>query len=118
MVKKRKNGKEQHTPKSLKTLVRSVGRKSCSSLARQALKDVKITKVLRTFSWESVVEELQVKAPTLLHLLKGCVVVKRSERPHKSSRKSHRSFRPTNTAILGTCAAILLRHKNQYMNLL
>ena len=73
---------------------------------------------LQTFSWESVVEELQVKAPTLLHLLKGCADVKRHERPRKSRRKSPKSFRPTNTAVLGTCAAILLRHKNQYMNLL
>ena len=43
-MKNRKTAKVQHIPKSLKTLARSVGRKSRSSIARQALKDSKIKK--------------------------------------------------------------------------
>ncbi len=137
-------------PKSLKTLGRSIGRKSRTSIARQSLKDQGIRKkilgylgkdiqheltglckksfasvfrgrsaeVLQEFSWDQVVEELKNRAPTLHTFLNGCVDVKRRERPSKKARRAKKAYRPSNSAVLGVCASILLRHKNQQMNVL
>ncbi len=53
-----------------------------------------------------------------VRLLKVCVEVKRRERPSKKTRLTKRTYRPSNSAVLGVCASILLRHKNQQMNVL
>lgn len=130
----------------LKTLARSVGRKNRPSIARQAMKDGKIKEiilsilskqvqkemthmcskktssvlrnttspdVLSKFSWDTIAEELRRHAPTLQQVLKGFTNVKR----YKGGRKRKTNL-PTNTAIVGVCASILLRHKNIHMNLL
>ena len=55
--------------------------------------------------------ELETKAPTLHSLLKMCIDVKRRQ---SSSRK--RSHRTRNASVMGVCASIILRHKNQHMN--
>ena len=67
---------------------------------------------LQNFSWDSLLDELQVAAPTLLHLLKSCTTVKRSP-----SQQRSKTYRSSDTAIVGLCAAILLRHRNVTMNL-
>lgn len=135
----------------LKTLARSVGRQNRPSIARQAMRDPKIKKMvlnilekdvqkeltkmsskstnsclrqrhleaLDSFSWDSLLSELQLNAPTLYRVLQGCVSVKRRERVmKKGGRKGMvaRSYRPSNSAILGVCAALLLRHRNHNMN--
>lgn len=151
----------------LKTLARSVGRRSCSSIARQAMHDSRIRKqvldilqadlqkemnvmsavksasvlrdksaeALKQFSWDTVADDLKKHAPTLFNILHGCVEVKRrqycvvSKKKKKTSRvgaskratdykKAVKSNRPSNSVVLGVCAAILLRHKNTHMNLL
>ncbi len=63
-------------------------------------------------------------------MLKGITDVKRrvlsskkSKTTHKSGEKGpqpklRRSNRPSSSAVVGVCAAILLRHKNTHMNLL
>ena len=67
---------------------------------------------LQNFSWDSLLDELQVAAPTLLHLLKSGTTVKRSP-----SQQRSKTYRSSDTAIVGLCAAILLRHRNVTMNL-
>lgn len=76
------------------------------------------------FSWDVLAEELQRVTPTLYTILKGCVDVKRRQ-PQKSatskkqkSPRTSKTNRPSNTAVLGVCASILLRHKNVHMNTL
>jgi len=58
-----------------------------------------------------LLDELQDTAPTLLHLLRSCVTVKK---PPSHQWKTNRS---RDTTIVGLCAAILLRHRNYQMNL-
>ena len=87
--------------------------------------------VLSTFSWDALIAELQLHASTLLQVLKGSIEVKRYVRGkgrvvHSQGKNRRKRFlpkveansRPTSTAIIGTCAAILLRNKNVHMNLL
>lgn len=71
---------------------------------------------LGSFSWDGVADELERRAPTLHAILKECVEVKRRERPSKKRRRG--SYRPSNSAVIGICACILMRHKNQQMNVL
>ena len=66
------------------------------------------------FSWDLLAKELESKAPTLYGVLSICVDVRRRKRKTKTSKQKSSS----NTAMLGVCAAILLRHRNQEMNLL
>ena len=79
---------------------------------------------INSFSWEAVTEELQRVAPTLHTILEGCVDVKRRQRKkpetsqQQKGRRRIKAKRPCNTAILGVCASILLRHKNVHMNAL
>lgn len=140
---KAKNKQRSHPISSasgFKSLVRGVARRSHSSIARQALANVKIRRYvlsslrkyiskemkivsskkhssilrgrsvehLKSFSWETLEEEIKTKAPTLYGLLCACVRVKR-----KTGQNS-----PSSTSVLGVCAAILLRNYNQNMNLL
>ena len=66
---------------------------------------------LQNFSWETLNLELQSKAPTLYAVLEGCVNVRRK------GKKSLQTQHSKNLAILGICAAILLRHRNHHLNL-
>ena len=70
------------------------------------------------FSWDVLAEELQRVTPTLYTFLKGCVDVKRRAPQKSATSKKQKSPRTTNTATLGICASILLRHKNVHMNTL
>lgn len=67
---------------------------------------------LEKFKWDDVVNELKVRAPTLHAILHMCVDVKRRKRTAK------RSYRSSNVAVMGVCASVVLRHKNQHMNVL
>jgi len=66
-----------------------------------------------------LLSELQLNAPTLYRVLQGCVSVKRLEWVMKKGERKGmvaRSYRPSNSAILGDCAALLLRHRNHNLN--
>ncbi len=132
----------------LKTLATSVGRKNRASIARQVMKDRKMKthivdilakrvqkemavmcskktsstlrsakpEALENFSWDTLVAEVETHAPTLLQVLRGIADVK--HRVRKGSKPKLKSTRPSNTAVVGVCAAILLRHGNVHTNLL
>ena len=68
---------------------------------------------METFNWDLIISELKARAPTLLQLLKGFVEVKQ----RRVSAKGKARQLPDN-ATISICSAILLRHKNQHMNLL
>ena len=131
----------------LKQMARSIARHSHSSIARQAIRNTKmramcltilekdiqkeLTKVastkrgtgssclrqrnldaLQTFSWEKLHAELRLTAPTFYRVLQGLVNVRRRDNvPQK------RRYCPLDSAVLGVCAAILLRHRNHNFNL-
>lgn len=129
-------------------MARSVGRRSHPAIARQVMrnpktramclkileKDIqkdlsqvastkegrsclqqKTLSALQNFSWEKLHEKLKFKAPTLYRVLQGCVNVHRREREGRKGSKTHH---PSDSAVLGVCAALLLRHRNQRLNLL
>ncbi len=128
----------------MKKIGRSVGRRNPHAIARQVLahqqvKDavLKVTgkqiqkemmimckqgepsilrdsskKALQSFQWDTLMGELKAKAPTLLKLLQGCIRTKR----RRASAKG-RSYAADEKAVIGLCAAILLRHRNANMNL-
>ena len=67
---------------------------------------------LANFSWDDLASELKNRAPVLHTFLTTCVDVKRRRKTSKTT------YRTSNAAVLGVCASILLRHKNQHMNVL
>ena len=70
------------------------------------------SKHLEKFRWDDLAAELKSRAPVLHEFLSMCVDVKRRQR---SFKKTHRT---SNAAVMGVCASLLLRHKNQHMNAL
>ncbi len=139
---KGKQAKVHHLTRSLKKIGKGLGRRSASSVGYQVMKHNNIRshvlkvlgrdirkemktmcsvmspsilretepEVLQSFTWESLIEELNVKAPTLLNVLRSCV----AKKPVKPGR---RSYRVKEEAVIGICAAILLRNRNQSLNL-
>ena len=67
---------------------------------------------LANFSWDDLASELKIKAPVLHAFLTTCVDVKRRRRTVKTTRTT------SSAAVMGVCASILPRHKNQHMNIL
>ena len=136
-----------HRSSKLKCLARSIGRLNYRSVARQAMKVPKIrAKVMvilaadiqkeltimcakkrksilhgatpesvKSFSWGILLSELDTFAPTFTKVLRGIVQVKRRVRIANKGRKS---WRPSEEAVVGVCAAIMLRNRNVHMNLL
>lgn len=131
---------------SLKTIGRSVARRSRRSIALQAVKDKRIrtqvlnvlgkditkelksmcslctSSILRTdkllsFSWSDLEKELQDLAPTLYVLLDRALEIHISPSRAKG-RKTNKYRRVRKDGILGLCAALLCRYRNQSMNLL
>lgn len=111
--------------KILKVVVASIRKemtvmcsKNVDSILRKAT-----SHAMAEFKWETIVEELEVCAPTLLSILRGSVAVNRRVRVrHVKGRKSIRiQARKSNTCaeatVIGLCAAILLRNRNVHMNL-
>ena len=72
---------------------------------------------LQNFTWDRLCEELQRKAPTVHFFLTACCDVKRRERPLKHGQKKVIG-RTSPSAVVGVCASVLLRHRNQQMNML
>ena len=128
----------------MKKLGKSVGRRNCGSIAKQVMSHGRIRKcilqkvgkilkkdmehicskkassllrmntpdALRSFTWEDLVQELEKLSPTFYQVLKQCV--------HRRRRNFSRrgvTYRVNDNAVIGICAAILLRHHNTHLNL-
>ena len=52
---------------------------------------------LRNFTWNSLLSELSLKAPTLLSILQSCTYL---SKPHQNR-----------SAVIGMCSALLLKHR-------
>ena len=83
----------------------------CRNSASSILQDSSPT-ALQSFNWETLISELNNRAPTLLQLLRGAINTKRCQYLRKS-----RTYRVPDAAIVGMCSAIILRHKSHKMNL-
>ena len=68
------------------------------------------------FSWEDFNTELEKTAPNLFALLNGILHV-HSPPSQRKRRKSDKLRHVNKNAILGFCAALLCRYRNQSMNL-
>ena len=91
----------------------------CSKKVNSVLRETS-SDIVSSFSWDLLVKEVEVKAPTLLSLLHACVDVQRRQRKRgkvSSSGKKSKSRLTSNTAVIGVCAGIILRHANHHMNL-
>ena len=67
---------------------------------------------LANLKWDNLDSELKTRAPVLHAFLHKCVDVKRRPRPFKTS------YRARNAVVMGVCSSIILRHKNQHLNLM
>ena len=61
--------------------------------------------VVQTFDWKDFITELEQHAPVFLTMLRGCIGPKKQPKYNED-------------AILGICAAILLKYQSQRMNLI
>ena len=96
----------------LKREMRLLCRKSTNFMLRASTAEA-----LSNFSWEVLALELEKNAPTFFAILTACVEVRQPKKPTVSTHSQKRTRRASNTAVLGVCAAILLRHCNHHMNL-
>ena len=71
---------------------------------------------LSLFSWEDFNTKVEKTAPNLFALLNGILHV-HSPPSQRKRRKSDKLCRVNKNAILGFCAALLCRYRNQSMNL-
>lgn len=90
----------------------------CSKRAQSMLRASSF-EAASSFTWDKLTSEISAKAPTLYAILEGCVNVKRKEKraltaPHGRKFKNRHSSK---SAVMGMCAAILLRNRNHHMNL-
>ena len=69
-------------------------------------------KAFASFDWNKLESELESRAPTLLSVLRSATVV--NVPPSKARKKT---YRVKQSQVIGICAAILLRYRNQSMNL-
>ena len=73
---------------------------------------------VKSFSWGALIAELENRAPIFTQVLRGIVQVKRRTRVSRTPRKKGKKpSRPSDEAIIGVCAAVMLRHRNVHMNL-
>ena len=84
----------------------------CSYKAHSVLRKSS-PEVLQSFDWKDLIHELEKHAPMFLSLLKGCIAPKKS-----SKSASRRQPKYSEDAIVGMCAAIILRYRNQRLNLI
>lgn len=73
----------------------------------------KASEDLATFQWSKFINELEEYAPSLLNILRGCILNKRSLKTAPLRQPKYNE-----DAIIGICAAILLRYRNQRLNLI
>ena len=98
---------EKDIQKDLTVLASKKGRVLC---LRQKTLDA-----LQSFTWEKLHLDLKMKAPTLYRVLQACVNVHRRKHAGKTGHtKTHCTH---NSVVLGMCAALILRHRNQHLNL-
>ena len=131
----------------LKTIAKSVGRKNRASIARQVMKDRKMTdKVLQILARRTQKEMSAMCSKKKPSVLRGTEaddlllfswekleaetqavaptvhqilrgMVEVKRRVRTSCATKH-NYRPSNVAVFGMCVAISLRHKNTHMNIL
>ena len=81
------------------------------------LRDTSV-EALSCFTWDALCEELVVKGPTLLAILKACAEVNRGNGQASQKKGSQlKTKHCSDVAVIGVMAAVLLRHYNQDMNL-
>ena len=134
----------QYLTPSMKKIAKSVGRRNSKSIARQAMNHRRIrefilrqvgklirkdmehlcstkapsmlrkrtVEAMKSFCWEDFLKELEATSPTFYRLLRDCVFRKR-----RKASKHAKSYAVNDSAVIGMCAAILLRHRNSNMNL-
>ena len=88
--------------KRIGVLVRNEHRYLCSDSTSSILRSQCVTD-LREFSWEKLLDELKANAPIFLSILCECT---RTRRP-----------RGNQDAVVGMCAAIILKHRFSRMSL-
>lgn len=96
-------------PTTKKYIVEKVGRVARSELI--SLCSVKVSSIMLqqtedvydNFTWEKIYSELEINAPVLLSIFESCT----ETRTRRSNRK----------AVIGMCAAILLKHRFFKMSL-
>lgn len=84
------------------TAVKSEVRAMCSDKANSDLRS-QSQDDLKTFTWSRLLAELSVHAPILYSILRAATSVKRA--------------RPNTDAVIGTCVAIILKHRFSKMSL-
>ena len=76
----------------------------CSDNTKSSLQSQSKEKLTSGLSWDQLHSELSKNAPTLLSFLQACTKT--------------RVARPNTKAVVGVCAAIILKHRQPKMNLL
>ncbi len=73
---------------------------------------------MKSFTWDALLTELDVHAPTFIQVLKGIVQVKRRLRLQVALKKKRRTYKPSEKAVLGVCASIVLKHMQRIVSLI
>lgn len=92
--------------------IRNEMKRMCS-IKKPSMLRASTPEALASFDWNKLESELQLHAPSLFSILRSATTV--NVPPSKTRKKS---YRVKQCQVIGTCAAILLRHRNQSMNLL
>ena len=71
---------------------------------------------VKKFSWNAVTSELETRVPTLFNLMVLVVNQGFHQKSNVAPKKS-RTSKPTHTAVVGMCAAILMKNRNVHLNL-
>jgi len=94
--------RKEYTINHIEYLVRQEMITMCSSKTKSVLFDP-IVADLQTFSWKKIIDELVVKAPIFVGILRACLKTRRN--------------RQNTDAIIVICASILLKHRYNKINL-
>ena len=85
------------------TVIRNELKAMCSDKARSILRAESAALKLNMFSWDKLLTEVSTYAPVFLTLLRAATYTRRS--------------RDNQSAVIGICAAVLLKHQFHKMNL-
>ena len=92
-----------HILKKIGKLVYKELRALCSDNTASVLRSPSTQQALATFEWATLISELDKHAPVFLHILRSCTITKKP--------------RDNCDAVIGMCAAILLKHRFSEMSL-
>lgn len=95
-------GTRKYLLKRIGMLVRNELISMCSDSTSSILRQQSVSE-LKEFSWEKLLAELRANAPVFLSIVRECTRTRR--------------LRPNQDAVLGMCAAILLKHRFSKMSL-